>query len=773
MTPKSEQEIKAAERQVEYLTDALSAATKADGFWLNMMGRPHPRFHPKGPEVSPFNALTLALFADRNGYKSNLFTTFTEAKSRGEAVKGNERGVPFNWYNWKEYVNRHNPEDKISRDDYMKLNSEDKKQYKGIHNREIRVLFNIDQTLLPQVDAEEYDRLIKRYGTQQERGNGKSEDKQLRIVVNNFAKAIKENLVPLRSDGSPVAHYDAGKDAVYLPDKKSYPHYIDYVQDMMREIVRATGHQQRCAREGMVMKGGVPPSQDALKREELIVELAAGIKMLELGLPAKLQKSSLQLVDGWNRDLREDPQMIDTVEADLNNALDVIRKAERGEKVTYFSEVNRQATQEMIDKKKPKVSPRESAILADIIRNHGMLIHDGNFRDAEEKEKFLEKFDLKYYHEQYNHAMKQTKNEDPEIVDAAYTEAQRIASYIDEVARGYKPEEWAHKGNYIIYEALKDIPNRKTHDFVVISDPKEKRADVLMPEGAFAGGKVITSDGKSHNFLLTPDEIMSAEERKQYGAKVQYNELPSMSKQRIAHALKKQGAEYVRFFNTGGIASFRPDDGYFDGKKVTAVKLSQWSLTDIRPIETKEAVEQSKQISFDRIRMITDDSNRWLLYIAPKGEKPFCIHPDKADINQFFSTSKQGNNQDTERIRMELGRKYYAMQKVNPGLGIDIFDYKADANDLSRIERVNLYKTKDNKLMCAASFSDMDEVKPREISMAQWQHMWLAPDKTEFKNNLAVKLFEDILHPERNQESVQEQKTEEVPEEEEHRGMRR
>lgn len=37
MTPKSEQEIKAAERQVEYLTDALSAATKADGFWLNMM----------------------------------------------------------------------------------------------------------------------------------------------------------------------------------------------------------------------------------------------------------------------------------------------------------------------------------------------------------------------------------------------------------------------------------------------------------------------------------------------------------------------------------------------------------------------------------------------------------------------------------------------------------------------------------------------------------------------------------------------------------------
>ena len=65
-------------------------------------------------------------------------------------------------------------------------------------------------------------------------------------------------------------------------------HYNDYVQEALRQIVSATGHQQRLTREGMVMKNGMGPSEDALKQERLIVEVASGIKMLELGLPARL-----------------------------------------------------------------------------------------------------------------------------------------------------------------------------------------------------------------------------------------------------------------------------------------------------------------------------------------------------------------------------------------------------------------------------------------------------------------------------------------------------
>lgn len=755
MKPKNQHEEKAAERQVQYITEALSAAVDSSGYWMNMAGRQMPKFYPKGPEVSPFNALTLGLFADRNGYKTGLFTTFSDAKMRCEGVKEKEKGVPFNWYNWDEYVNRHNPENKISRKDYLLLEPEEKKMYKGIHNREIRVLFNIDQTMTPHVDPKNYDMLLERYGTLQERGHEKANERQLHIMVNNFVKTVKDNMVPVRKDGSAVAHYDVAKDAIYVPDRKNYPQYVDYVQDLMREIVRATGHQQRCAREGMVMRGGVAPTEEAVKREELVVELATGIKMLELGLPARLLPTSLNLVEEWNRELREDPQMIDTIEADLNNALDVIRRAEKGEKVTYFSEMNKQATEEMMEKKKPSVSSEESAILADIIRNRGMLIADGNFKTEEDKKNFLEKFDMTYYHEQLSHSMALAKDEDPEIVEAAFTEALRFSSYIDELARNYKPSDWSNAGTYVIYDALKEIPDRLTRDFVVITDPKTKIADVIMPEGAFAGGKVILPNGRTQNFYLSPDEVMSAEERASKGARIQNNELQGMSKQRITRALQEKGAEYVRFFNTGGVASFRPNDAYFDGKRVATAQLNQWQLSNIREVDVSDAVEKSRSVSFNRVQMIRDDDGRWVLFIAPVGEKPLCMHPDKADINQFFSTSKQGNTADTERIRHELGQKYYAMSRVNPGLRIDPFGEKAEEADVSRIERVNIFKTKDGQFLCAPVFKGMEDVPTRPITSSQWQRMWLAEDKDAYKQNLAVSLYGDILHPHRNEDVEQ------------------
>lgn len=760
MTPKNEYEAKAADRQIQLLTEALSAAANGSGYWMNMSGRYYPRFYPMGPEVSPFNALTLGLFSDRCGYKTGLYTFYPEAKMRNEPVKEGEKGVPFNWYNWKEYVNRHNPGDTITRQAYLLLEPEEKKQYKGIHNREIRKLFNIDQTMTPYVDPENYHTMVERYGTLQERGNERTNERQLHPIVNGFVKTIKDNMVPIRRDGSVVAHYDVAKDVIYVPDIKNYPHYIDYVQDMMREIARATGHQQRCAREGMVMKGGVAPSEEAVKREELVVELVAGIKMLELGLPARLLPNSLHLVEEWNRELREDPQMIDTIEADINNAMDIIRKAEKGERVTYFSEMNQQATEEMKEKKKPSVSSEESAILGDIIRNRGMLIADENFNSEEDKKKFLEKFDMGYHYEQFNHAMARTKDEDPDVVEVAFTEALRCSSYIDELARGYKPSEWTNTGAYTIYDALKEIPDRITHDFVVITNPQEGRADVIMPEGAFVGGKVVLPDGKTSSFYLSPDEVMSAEERSAKGAKIQNNELPGMSKQRITHALQGQGAKYVRFFNTGGIASFRPDDGYFEGKRVGVAKLNQWVLTDVREMNVSEAVEKSRSVNFDRVQMIRDDANRWVLYMAPMGEVPFCMHPDKADLNQFFSTSKQGNSADTERIRRELGQKYYAMSRVNPNLKIDMFGEKAPVEDITRVVRANVYKTKDGKYLISPVFEGMENVESRPITDSQWQRLWLAGDINAYKSNMAALLYADLLHPQQAQEQKQGQEQE-------------
>jgi len=52
------------------------------------------------------------------------------------------------------------------------------------------------------------------------------------------------------------------------------------------------------------MRGGIANS-DAVRYEQLVNELASGVKMMELGLPAKLSPQSMQNVEYWSQQLRE------------------------------------------------------------------------------------------------------------------------------------------------------------------------------------------------------------------------------------------------------------------------------------------------------------------------------------------------------------------------------------------------------------------------------------------------------------------------------------
>ena len=364
MKEKSTIEKNAEERQIVLLSTALSEASNAGGHWLNASGKGYPRLYPNGVSASPFNALFMALHSDRNGCKTNLFTLYSEAKARGTSVREHEQGVPFLFYNWNKYVNRNNPEEIISREAYLELDIEQRKQYKGVHNREIRTLFNIDQTTLPYTDRELYEAVLERDGSAVERGYTEADERRLHVRFNDFVQKMRENLVPIRSDGSGVPHYETDRDAIYMPRQREFEHYHDYVQEALRQIVSATGHQQRLAREGMVMKNGMAPSEDAVKQERLVAEIASGIKMLGLGLPARLSEESLKTVEYWQRELKENPNMIDALESDVNNALEVIRKAERGEKIEYATLRNKQQTSNMREQL-PK-----HYFVADEIRQH-------------------------------------------------------------------------------------------------------------------------------------------------------------------------------------------------------------------------------------------------------------------------------------------------------------------------------------------------------------------------------------------------------------------
>jgi antirestriction protein ArdC len=534
MTEKTTQEKQAAERQVQLLTEALEQAKANGGLWLNEARKPAPRLYPKGPEVSPFNALTWALASDANGYRTNLFTTFAEAKRQQMAVQADEKGVPYNWYVWDHYVNRHNAEDVIGKEAYRKLDPGQQELYKGVRKRQVLTVFNLDQTTLPLVDKERYALELAHHGGAADRGELEKEEANLRQTVNRFLEQSKKNLVSIRREASGIAHYDIGKDAVYLPAQKHFASYEEYVQEAVRQISSATGHLQRLAREGADRQSGKEPSEDMHKQELLVNELAAGVKLMELALPARLAPENLELVDDWVRGLKENPCMIDVVESEVNRSLSMIHQAERGEKVVAASKQTSQETEHL----------RQQAPLP--------------------------------------------------------------------------------------YEA----------------------------------------------------------------------------------------------------------------------------------------------VDFDKILMLQDDANQWTLFLKPENGAALAIHPDKTDLNRFFTTLKEGKTEDTDRQRKEMAQKYYALAQSYPELKVDLFQSAVQDVDGTRIERVNIYKTKPTDenpkgcINCVVKIKDVEKVEPREVSPSQWQRMWLAEDREAYKKQLAMTLFADVL---KKDVSVSEKK--EVSEKEEKKDL--
>ena len=767
MKEKTPQEQTAAARQVELLSNALNGAS-TEGYWLNVSGRLSPRIYPKGATLSPFNSLTLILDADSHGYSTALYTTFSEARKRNESVLKDERSVPMNWYRWDSYVNKHDEKDIISRDDYRSLPPVQQEQYKAVRKREIHALFNVEQTTLPHVDEREFERLRRQFGGITDRGNILAEERQTRSAVNRFREQISQNLVPIRKSTTGTATYDTGKDAVYIPDQKHFGNYMEYVQELVRQVVSATGHRERMSREGMVMNGGKAPSGDALRYECLIAEIASGLKMAEFGLPAKLSPESRGMVEYWTEELKENPCLIDAVESDVNNALDVIRKAEQGERMEAAHDRNRQQTEELREQKegRPQVSAADALVLQDILRKGGMEISDRNFPGGQnDKREFLARFEgLGHYDRLTQDALTNARlqHDDPELVNIAYTQASDAAARIHRLCSEWMPQEWEEKGAHVIADDINAVPDKQSREFVVVLDRGTGIADVVLPTSARSGGDVVMPNGDRRNYWLSPDEVMTADERREAGARVVSHTIPGFNKEKIAAALAAQGASYVRFFNKDGQLRYHPDDSYFADKQVYSAKLDGKDIRKVSAFDVSEAVSRAKEVRFERIQMLRDDAGGWALYLKPENEPSFSIRPDKNDINRFFSTVKQDDRVAAGAVRNELAQKYYALAQANPDLKVDLFGFVPEGIDPLRIKRVNVFKSKDDKILCVPVIDGIDKVQPREVSRQQWQRMWVAEDVAQYKTCLAASLFADLLMQKSEEKAVEKQQDEDA-----------
>lgn len=106
---------------------------------------------------------------------------------------------------------------------------------------------------------------------------------------------------------------------------------IAKANDIYRAIVAATGSEQRLDRLG---RNNLLPNDDA-KYERFVQDLSAGILMARQGLPASLSKESMQHIDYWQREIKENPKLLGLLEKDVNNAVESIDKHLQKQIVKY------------------------------------------------------------------------------------------------------------------------------------------------------------------------------------------------------------------------------------------------------------------------------------------------------------------------------------------------------------------------------------------------------------------------------------------------------
>lgn len=317
-----------AERQTEVLVAALERANKNGGTLLNAWQKAMPQFYDKTLRITPVNALIMAMHSDNGEFKTNSYTMFNETHDRSEAVKKGQKGVPFVWQNLNQYVNKDNAEDKISRAEYNSLADAEKAKYKVNPREDVYTVFNIDQTTMFHVHKEEYAKQVEQFGP-----NRPTDEKLLRMDVNKFIQSMKDNLVPIRKDATGIAHYDSKKDTLHIPAQKDFPSYADYVQEVTRQIVHATGVPQRLGREGLSVDGVKTPSEVQQHMEMLVEELASAHRMLELGMTAKMRPQTVEQLLNIISELKANPTMAQKVLHDVNRTVGMIKKAENGEKI--------------------------------------------------------------------------------------------------------------------------------------------------------------------------------------------------------------------------------------------------------------------------------------------------------------------------------------------------------------------------------------------------------------------------------------------------------
>lgn len=718
---KKQQESRRAEQDRKYdmyathaaiLLGGLAAAEKNDGVWMNKGFRQSPSFlFSQKLAIEPYNEVLMGLASEQSGFRTNVYTTFEDAKRNGIYVQAQQKSIPFSWVQWQ-YLNPNDPQDVLTPKQFEALDKKARQDYVLHANKRPINIFNVEQTTYPAVGKEAFTELLKLKGDQKESVDiGRTAN-----VYRSYSEMTERHpgmVVLMREDDS-----------------------FKCFKGVARKVGELLGAKPGVAE----YKGEKVPYMEfpAARLEDYLPKLSAGNRVV-------ICKKS------------EDPVIIKQLENPreiLENAYSTARNIAKTDGMNYervmvlqpASYDARTNTFSVSGMSQPDVNDRTAAMekASDIYRKIAMVTGLESRLDRSGRNNLTPIDDVKYdrlvqelaagvlmarqglpaviskeNRELIPYWAREIK-ENPKMMGIIERDIDTTLEVIDDLKEGRKPDYSKilgnaapkHKLNKADYTAVKEL-NRLTDieykEFVVVKDPEKKAVSVILPAGA------------------------SLEVN---------NEVPGMRKDRIATAIRKEGFEEVRFYNAGGSLGLKEPNEFFRGKEVSIVSLKGYDIEKQRDIDLSKHLEKDPVISLNAFRK---PEGGWYFHIKAEGEKGFCVDPEKKYVNSYFAAYKKGDKANFEAMKKELGRQFYKLAKVHEDVKRDyLMPRKVDV-DYSRIRSAFISKSPKDPNTNMLTVNIDGERMFQQVSKEDYRKLWLAEDKVAYAKGLAAVAFEDYL----------------------------
>ena len=707
--------ITAAFLRSSLLSTALLSAKDNNRVWLNAGGKKSPTFHQASWDVSPYNQIFMSLNSDKNGYATNVYTTFKHEDSL--AVKKGSESLPYSWTDWSMYKSK-GPEPKsITSNQYENLSPDEKEHFMKAPVKYDRKIFNIDQTVLKGANPEQYNAVLKEHDTHYKEMQTIASTDSVDLVSDRVSKIKKQHpdhLVLFAHNGVYNAFgkdaktiHQLAKDSVTLDSinnsksnrKTSIAYFKPSDLDKVLKAVVSSGQRVAVADNFEVLNAPKEATKILSKAESVLdnYSKSTGINVQKsLTQPTSYDKETDTII--------------------LNNKKSVnpgseLRTAVENSNAIYFA-----ISQSVANNKRLDISNQFSMPEKDI-ESVKQLIATVSAGVLSLKQAHPATLSDQVSNESVESWVQDIKN-DPHLLSSLERNVNNTVNTIEKLV----------KGEQVDYATINGKSSyNKAESFNLVSELNE-----VVNTSTMSAAVIRNNDGKSASVILSKG-IESISEN------------GVLNNEAFRQALLKQGVKEVKFFNPGGTLGLNKGDSYFEDKSIQIVSFDG---KEVVPQQELHLNEQSQNVEhdFEDVSAVKDDNNRWHLYIKEKDQPYFIIQPEMRDMSRLFEAFKSQDQQAIYDTKTSLGEKYTKLVQQRPELKVDFLMPKVPAEDITRIEKANIARDAQDKNKYLIFATIDGKGYHHEISREDFRRMWKVDNMQSYKSALAAKVFSNILH---------------------------